>query len=144
MMTLDVAKRKLSELVGNFDSDGLCMEAWDVVELHLSQPQPVAQGEAVAWQYRCITEEGPSPVWHIIDKETYDRWRETSWSRMEFRELFAIPTIPTGHRVVPEALTRPMCDVIAWHLEESRQGRLFFVQHVWEKLLAASPFAGGG
>jgi|SRR3954469_25397697 len=69
---------------------------------HLSQPQPVAQGEAVAWQYRCITEEGPSPVWHTIDKEIYDRWRETSWSRMEFRELYAAPTIPTGHRVVPE------------------------------------------
>jgi hypothetical protein len=89
-------------------------EAWEVVRSHLSQPQPVAQGEAVAWQRRDRITHGGG------DAPGWSHWREVGryefaehngkYPHIEFRELFATPTIPTGHRVVPvepsEAYTR--------------------------------------
>jgi len=131
---------------------GDCTDLADAIEAHLSQPQPVAQGEVVAWQRRVYlqpseAEEGGWTEWfdcspfsaEIITKAK----PEGRYPFEEVRPLYATPTIPTGHKFVPEDLPRPMCDVLAWHLEESRQGRHFFVQHVWDKLLAASPSAGG-
>ena len=106
----------------------------------------VAQGEAVAWQYRCITEEGPSPVWHMIDKETYDRWMETSWSRMEFRKLFTTPTIPTGYRVVPVEPTPEMLErarEVHAPLDGEDDDFDYEFTRTWKAMIAASPSAGG-
>jgi len=153
MMTLAQVAWKLGELAREgavrydaHDMAVMCSQMADAVTAHLSQPQPVAQGEALAWQYRCITEEGPSKVWHMIDKETYDRWRETSWSRMEFRELFATPTIPTGYRVVPVEPTPEMLErarEVHAPLDGEDDDFDYEFTRTWKAMIAASPSAGG-
>lgn len=139
MMTLDAAKKKLSELVGNFDNDGSCMEAWDVVELHLtqkkplredwdrafpagtfdhlSQPQPVAQGEAAGFQdIRARIACDSESEWfvslvhcgHTVRTAKTFPNREGAEGYLKGINLWLeggdspTRTIPTGHRVVPE------------------------------------------
>lgn len=52
-------------------------------------------GEAVAWQYRNVTEEGPSPFWHDIDKAKFELLRNDPHA--EVRKLFTHPRTVRDH-----------------------------------------------
>lgn len=113
-----------------------------------AQPQPVAQGEAVAWQCRGIMA-GHFTEWQECEKEHYDkRTPLTGWGdneiETEFRELYATPTIPTGHRVVPVEPTEDMLDAATVHDTEPRTPKVDDWNRItYQLMIAASPSAGG-
>lgn len=69
------------------DSRGKFVRLSDIEELINTR---VPDAEAVAWQYRNVTEEGPSPFWHNIDKASFDTFRNDRHA--EVRPLFTHPS----------------------------------------------------
>lgn len=69
-------------------------------------PEPAAQGEAVAWQYRRIDEEeGPSPHWHYMTREQYEMFRDNPRSNCQIRQLYTAPPAQPAE-CVPEGEVR--------------------------------------
>ena len=124
---------------------------------HLSQPQPVEQGEAVAWV-----------LYHVGDVAglTNDRSEMEEWERdgLTFAALYKdTPTIPAGHRVVPVEPHTLLADLRTFHEETEAcdefdltnesiaalllanliEGTHYMLTKKGADLLAASPSAGG-
>jgi hypothetical protein len=69
----------------------------DAIDFHLSQPQPVAQGEAVAESCKLCSGRGE----RTADGSNGRRVRCKTCDGTGKIALHATPTIPAGHRVVP-------------------------------------------
>lgn len=105
----------------------------DAIDAHLSQPQPVAQGDAVGYAQVMPGSVGfTMAVFH-------------AHKVAEGTPLY-ITTIPTGHRVVPVVPTESMVDA-AWAGDAAdyvgEHKVLNSAEAVWEAMLAAAPDAGG-
>lgn len=92
-MSLEQVRDALLELAESFDKafPGRASNArrWaDAIDAHLN----AAKGEAVAWQYREVTEDGPSPVWDEASRMHFEILRNDR--RYEVRELYTHPGSP--------------------------------------------------
>jgi hypothetical protein len=109
------------------------------VTAHLSQPQPVAHGEAVAWQFRNVIK-GEVGGWHDIDRQFAEDPKHDDDPTIEIRRLYAAtPTIPAGRRVVPDALPD---DAVIFGDDDDDGYRMGW-NACRNAMLAASPSAGG-
>lgn len=135
-------------------------EAWEVIRAHLSQPQPVAQGEAIGAIEACnrldllldaYEHEVTGDTLHDKDWLVRDFINDTRvWE--VFEALYATPTIPTGHRLVPEPWEDPTGFSVAairdeannWTRRETgKQMMLNYADALEAGTLAAAPDAGG-
>ncbi len=102
---------------------GFTPEAIERTRAHLSQPQPVAQGEAVALDAPAMvgsTQFGIGVPWSTVIRCAQRRYLHkddpslTTEQIAEFRQALIQPTIPTGHMDV-EAMTRRF---LSWRLPD--------------------------
>ncbi len=126
----------------------------DALAAHLSHPQPIAEGEAVAWtdtmELQRAKTDHSGTFWVIKP----DPARDDTFPDYELVPLYATPTIPAGHRVVPDAL-HGILDEIDKHASYSRdrfaistQARvscndILALVAKGKMMIAASPSAGG-
>jgi len=112
----------------------------DAIDFHLSQPQPVAQGEAVAWRVRI----GDSDMWGYADSKSDAEFiGKQSGLPHVVQEL---TTIPAGYRVVPVEPTEAM--FLAYQEEMCHWSAMTYVDDdgvyaLWKAMLNAAPTGGG-
>jgi CubicO group peptidase (beta-lactamase class C family) len=99
MMTLDEAI-SVTEHSAWLGANSVEIDAWSIIKNHLSQPQPGAQGEAVAY----VNPEELAALVRDAKKFGKTQYCIEAFAKpagMNTTPLFDTPAIPTGHRVVP-------------------------------------------
>lgn len=131
-MTLEQVRDELRRPWNQTSAFAWCAQLADAIDAHLSQPQPVAQGEAVAWMWeRRYSNGGYSKVTFSDEQSAreYAKDGESLTSPDLVYPLYATPTIPAGHRVVTVEPT----EVAAWLVE----GGSLYTRRVFTRISAA-------
>lgn len=128
-MTLEQVRDELRRPWNQTSAFAWCAQLADAIDFHLSLPQPVAQGEAVA----LADAERIAQHAYIAGKRGY-----TFTGFVDELRSAATPAIPTGQRVVPAEPTEAMEQAAADYLDFPVKAH-----GLWEAMLAAAPDARG-
>lgn len=137
-MTLAQVAWKLGELAREgavrYDAHDMAVmfsQMADAVTAHLSQPHPVAQGEAVG----------------VLSIDNFRDCRSMQNVQFDYtgdlpvgtHKLYATPNIPTGRRLVPIEPT----DKMTYVGQSLRYDSAISIGEIYRQMLAAAPDAGG-